>query len=462
MKKITFIFSLLTISLGFSQNLLTNGDFETGSAAPWTGNGAGANVVDDGSTTNFVNAALVGAAAEGWQTNLQQVLTLTQAQTYQLTYDAYVDSGTASMLVGVAENFGGFSGGDTTTPNLTTVSQSFSHNLTFNNATTANGRVFFDMGGTANSGKTIFIDNVSLVVVVNTCANGIQDGDETGVDCGGSCPNACPVPPNVPAPTPPARAASDVVNVYSGAYANSQALVATNFDVPSNTSTWSEQSISGDNYWAISHSGNDFVGFNFESNVDASAMTRFHMDYWTTGTPPGGVINFKLSQHDAGFLTGETDAAIHLINPPGPDGQWNSVDVEIPADFNVGVVNEGMTVRNFLSQMVVSASGAGGAFFDNIYFDNVYFHNGAVLSVNDFKIEGLRVFPNPSNSNWTIKTKAINMSSIKLYDILGKNILSINPNADEASIDGSSFKAGLYFAQIATENGTSSIKLIKQ
>ena len=44
MKKITYLFTFLISIMGFSQNLVTNGNFQTGTAAPWTGNAA--NVVD--------------------------------------------------------------------------------------------------------------------------------------------------------------------------------------------------------------------------------------------------------------------------------------------------------------------------------------------------------------------------------------------------------------------------------
>ncbi len=53
------------------------------------------------------------------------------------------------------------------------------------------------------------------------------------------------------------------------------------------------------------------------------------------------------------------------------------------------------------------------------------------------------------------------MSSIQVFDILGKKVLSLSPNTNEAVIDGSSLKAGLYFAQIKTATGINSIKLIK-
>ena len=67
-----------------------------------------------------------------------------------------------------------------------------------------------------------------------------------------------------------------------------------------------------------------------------------------------------------------------------------------------------------------------------------------------------------SKNSWTVKTSNIKMSTIKVYDILGKNVLSLTPNASEAAINGSSLKAGLYFAQISTLSGTTSLKLVKQ
>jgi hypothetical protein len=47
-------------------------------------------------------------------------------------------------------------------------------------------------------------------------------------------------------------------------------------------------------------------------------------------------------------------------------------------------------------------------------------------------------------------------------NILGKRVLSLAPNASEVKIDGSSLTTGLYFAQIKSANGISSIKLVKQ
>jgi hypothetical protein len=83
------------------------------------------------------------------------------------------------------------------------------------------------------------------------------------------------------------------------------------------------------------------------------------------------------------------------------------------------------------------------------------------LGTKDFKIAGLNIYPNPAQDSWTVKTSNINMSAIKVFDVLGKNVLSLKPNASEVTINASSLKSGLYFARINTLNGSSSLKLIK-
>jgi hypothetical protein len=85
-----------------------------------------------------------------------------------------------------------------------------------------------------------------------------------------------------------------------------------------------------------------------------------------------------------------------------------------------------------------------------------------VLGTDDFEKEVFKTYPNPTRDSWTIATKSEVMTSIEVYNILGKRVLSMAPNASEVKIDGSSLTTGLYFAQIKSANGVSSIKLVKQ
>ncbi|MGC1204733.1 MAG: T9SS type A sorting domain-containing protein, partial [Flavobacteriaceae bacterium] len=102
------------------------------------------------------------------------------------------------------------------------------------------------------------------------------------------------------------------------------------------------------------------------------------------------------------------------------------------------------------------------SYFDNISWEGLITGAAPVLGTTNFEAIEFKAYPNPTRDSWTIKTKNVNMSSIKVFDVLGKNVLSLAPNTSDTIIDGSSLKAGLYFAQIKTETGISSIKLIKK
>lgn len=570
MKKITFLIVLLITSFGFSQEILIDGDFESGSAAPnWAGNGAGANVVDDGSGTNFVNAALVGAGANVWETNLQQVVTLTQGQAYELSYDAYVSTGSATMISGIAENFGGFGGGGTATPTLSVTSQSFTHTLTFNNPTTANGRVFFDMGGTANSGKTIYIDNVSLIEVIDLCNDGIMNNGETDVDCGGPNCDPCPEPPTTAATDPPARDAGDVASIFTNAvYAD---VDPSNGVESFGGAVYEDVTVEATNdtkriTFGAPGSGSQYLYIS--NGFDLTDFTHVHMDVYIEGAvAEGQVLTIQLINQPG---TGDTNLNTSIdINAVG-SGAWYSADIALD-DFN-GLPSSREAIT--LVQLVGAGTTYGPLYFDNLYFykignnicadadpialdgntinvsnvgatdsgvaascdsgtisdvwysfaatstGEVYFDttapslslwsgacaslaevacnpgnnvavtglvegntyyvrlnddgtarapgtftlraSGTTLGTDDFDLASFKVFPNPTKNSWTVKTNNQDISSIQVFDILGKQVLSLSPNTSEAKIDGSALTRGLYFATITTEFGTSSKKLIKE
>ena len=85
----------------------------------------------------------------------------------------------------------------------------------------------------------------------------------------------------------------------------------------------------------------------------------------------------------------------------------------------------------------------------------------STLSVNETNISKFVSYPNPTKDSWTIKTNNDKITSIQVYDMLGKSVLSLTPNTTEAKIEASTLRSGLYFAKIATDNGSSSLKLIK-
>ena len=161
MKKITFLLSLMTCTLGFAQNLVTNGDFQTGTAAPWYNNAA--NVVDLGGG-NFVNEANVLGAGNPWDVNLSQDIVLEDGKTYRFTFDAFTDAttGSRSIVAGLGQNNAPYAS-LTFNPTLTPTLQTFSYDITINYGDAVTDRVIFDLGAAVGF---VFIDNVSVVEVM--------------------------------------------------------------------------------------------------------------------------------------------------------------------------------------------------------------------------------------------------------------------------------------------------------
>lgn len=460
MKKITLLLILLAVSFGYSQELLTNGDFQTGDATGWVGSTGMPNVVTY-DMSNYFNEANVTTPANPWDVNISNVVSLTGGTTYLLTFDAWSDQD-RTMIAGIGLNQAPWDSA-TETVNLTTATQSYS--LTLVNPTTSTTcRAIFDMGAAVGY---VGIDNVSLTEVVPTCDDGIQNGDETGVDCGGSCPNTCPptctdgimngnetgvdcggpdcdpcpTPPTTAAPTPPTRPAADVISLYSDAYTD----VASNFDAGwCGANSISEVMIAGN---ATQHYLNNACqGIVLDSGVDASTFTNLHVDVFIqAGTDlTSSVFNLKFVQQPGGAAL---EINLNVASSPAlVAGSWMSIDVPVDLTTFTGFKEFGIT-SNLHSK---------------VWYDNLYVHKDTTMGLDDLESVNFNVYPNPSNNVWNVKTSNSVINSIQVVDILGKQVVSLNPNSTEVQIDASTLNTGLYFARIESNSGIKTIKLIKK
>lgn len=477
MKKITLLLILLTVSFGYSQELVTNGDFQTGDATGWSGNAANVVTYDMGVT--YFNEANVATAGAPYTVNLSNALALTPGSSYTFSFDAWTGAGqNRTMIVGIGRNEPDWQA-DTVEIDLTETPQNFSYTLVAPAEVTGNDRVIFDMGAAVGY---VGIDNVSLVEVVPTCTDGIQNGNETGVDCGGpdcaACPpsctdgiqngdetgvdcggpdcDPCPVPPASAAPTPPARVAGDVVSIFTnGEYADVtpsgvNVFAGASFDNFTIDTADDTRRLTAPNPGG----GAQYEFFNASPALDLSGFTHAHVDFYVEGPVAAGqlfqifLLNFPNYPDGAGATNLNTSFDVNTLG----SGTWISGDVEL-ASFG------GDLTRDKVALVQVVAAGAPA--FGPIYIDNIYFHKNTTLGTEDFAIEGLNVFPNPSNNVWNIKTKDQIIKTVQVFDVLGKQVMNVKPNNSHVELDASTLPKGLYFAKLTTEIGSDSIKLIK-
>ncbi len=259
--------------------------------------------------------------------------------------------------------------------------------------------------------------------------------------------------PATAATTPIARNDWDVISLFSNAY--------TDITVSEWSTTWDSASIEdvlvdGNDTKKITYG--DFLGVDFSANsFSATDMERFHIDYYVDEALDAGEVFIpKWSNHTGG--TGETNAFLYTEIVTA-SGTWVSIDIAI-SDMTAQATppaTDATATDNF-SQLILGT----GATINTLYVDNIYLYRApTTLSTDDFETTDFSVYPNPSNDAWNVKTSNAIMNSIQVFDVLGKQVISLNPNSVEAKIDASTLPTGLYFAKIATDSGINSIKLIK-
>lgn len=362
--------------------------------------------------------------------------------TFSVDMSAYV--GTVST-VHVSGSFNGWSGdanpmtddgNGVWSVTLPLTDGSYEYKYTFNNFGVQENFVGGESCTVTNGGYT----NRALTVTADETLDTV---------CWESC-EACP--PSIPAPpaVPTYSQASDYSSVFSS-YGEAVGLV------PSAFAGASEQTVSlgGDDVKEISIvTGGGGMNLAFAPiDIDAGGFTHLYFNYYFDGTEEiGKVFNYQLQGGGANLL-----GQIFLDPVDRSSDGWQTIDIAI-ADLQDLA---GTSPTNAIS--LVQMSGAGGAAnpWGKVYIDNVLFYNNAPLSNNQFEAAEFRAFPNPTSNNWTISGNNV-IKTVAVYDILGKQVVSLTPNSIEAVIDASSLRTGVYFAKIEGVNGSKTVKLVRE
>ncbi|MFK5983190.1 MAG: T9SS type A sorting domain-containing protein [Flavobacteriaceae bacterium] len=98
---------------------------------------------------------------------------------------------------------------------------------------------------------------------------------------------------------------------------------------------------------------------------------------------------------------------------------------------------------------------------EGIAFD-IIIADQEILGNDDVVLENKTIlYPNPAINNTTI-TSSQEISNIKIFNILGQEVQSFSGNGTTMALDISTIQIGTYFVKVEAENGTETLKLIKQ
>ena len=221
---------------------------------------------------------------------------------------------------------------------------------------------YFTFSSSDESVATVNQNGQILVVGMGTAKVTAKFGSMDAI--GSITVNVGDSPDPAPIPTVPA---ANVISMFSNAY--------TNVPIDTWATGWlystailQEIQINGDDVKL--YTDLNFNGIEFSSQtIDATQMTRFHMDIWTPD-PTALPAAFKVLLVDFGangVFDGGDDVSHELTfrantNPALATKQWVQLDVPLSA-FT------GLTTKAHLAQLVISGD------LPTVYVDNVYFYS---------------------------------------------------------------------------------------
>src|SRR5690554_161392 len=95
------------------------------------------------------------------------------------------------------------------------------------------------------------------------------------------------------------------------------------------------------------------------------------------------------------------------------------------------------------------------------YGEAFLFHTYDILSVEDFETTSFVIHPNPATNQVSINAPSV-IKEVKVMNMLGQEVMVINPDASDVQIDISTLTSGNYLLNISDENTTQVKRLIKK
>lgn len=160
--------------------------------------------------------------------------------------------------------------------------------------------------------------------------------------------------PTAAAPAPPARDASNVISVFSGAYTS---LAGTDFNPNwGQTTAVTTVDIAGNS--TLKYASFNYQGTAFASAQDLTGMQYLHIDMWTADATAVSVTPVNGSGSPAENLVALT---------PITAGQWNSYDIPLTS-----FTSSGMSLNQVIQ---MKFDGQAGHTPSTIFLDNIYFYS---------------------------------------------------------------------------------------
>ena len=227
-----------------------------------------------------------------------------------------------------------------------------------------------------------------------------------------------------------------------GAASGSTCLTETFENIPANSSSYATHNWTGDDgtSWEAT-----------DARTDQSLNTR-------AITIRNGILTAPTTADGIGELTVTTQLVF--------SGSSGTFDLNVNGAFK-GTIPYGASEQTTVIPNI-DVTGSVTIVFDNnssgsnrVMFDDLTWTCFSALSVDDYNLDNIRIYPNPASGN-TLTIDTLEEVTISVFDILGKQVLTDAVSSTNNQIDISDLNSGIYMIRLQTENGSATKKFIKK
>jgi len=189
----------------------------------------------------------------------------------------------------------------------------------------------------------------------------------------------------------------------------------------------------------------------------------------TTPTPADGAVNVYIDPTDTNAdMT--PDNAVAFAWVPAVTG-----DAATSYDFYLG---DSPITLNYLGNTSNTSVNVTGMQYSTLYYWQIVARNvggeavgsstwsftteSDPLSVDEFEARQLKHFYDTNSNILTISSNYINLENIRVFNVIGQQVINITSNNSSQLIDLSNLKNGIYIVNVSIENRIETFKFIKQ
>lgn len=199
--------------------------------------------------------------------------------------------------------------------------------------------------------------------------------------------------------------------------------------------------------------------FNIQNTLPAGTLWNYHCTLNEGGSDEGTIVFYDATGENQGPGTplGVSEYAVDDWTKFTMIIDLDNLTLDLLVDDNEVISGTPYTGDSLGGINFYSNEGGGE---DNRYYVDDASFQEASLGAEDFSSDVFSVYPNPVKTDLHIRS-ASPVEFVTVFDVLGKAVLNVQPDAVSPTIDMSTLSSGAYLVKVTIDGTSKTVKVIK-